>query len=108
MLKDLYAILRRKNEFFNAIRNHMTGVRWPSPRTKMRTIGDDVGSMAYTNSRSNAKNIHTPKARMFIRINELSQKWGLDRKPECPLGSTKGGLHRMHERCKFLHGMCVE
>jgi len=51
--------------------------------------------------RENAKNIHTPKARMSHGISEISQKWGLDRKPECPLGSTKGGLHRRRERRVF-------
>jgi hypothetical protein len=47
------------------------------------------------------KNIHTPKAEMLSGISDLSQKWGLDPKPECPLESTKVGLHRMHERRRF-------
>jgi hypothetical protein len=47
------------------------------------------------------KNIHTRKARISGGINNLSQKRGLHRKPECPLESIKGGLHRMRQRRRF-------
>ncbi|HEV2425954.1 MAG TPA: hypothetical protein VGZ29_14085 [Terriglobia bacterium] len=36
----------------------------------------------------NAKNIHATKAGMSHGISGVGQKWGLDRKPECPLETT--------------------
>ena len=47
------------------------------------------------------KNIHGAKAPMSHGIINLSQKLGLDRKPECPLKSIKRGLHRTYEKCQF-------
>ena len=54
----------------------------------------------------NAKNIHAAKAGMSHRISKISQKWGLDRKPECPLKSIKRGLHLEHESCRFGRKYC--
>ena len=44
----------------------------------------------------NTQKTSTSKAGMSHGINNMSQKGGLDRKLECPLESTKLGLHRMH------------
>ena len=49
-----------------------------------------------------------PKAGMSHGINNISQKGGLHPKLECPLDSTKGGLHRKRERCRFLPKCCLE
>ena len=45
-----------------------------------------------------------PKLGMSRRINDISQKRGLDPKLECPLQSTKRGLHRGSQRRRFWCG----
>jgi len=53
----------------------------------------------------NTQKTSTPKAGMSHGISNMSQKRGLERKLECPLESTKLGLHPMHGGARAKAGM---
>ena len=56
----------------------------------------------------NRKKHPRPKAGMSHGINNMSPKWGLERKLECPLESAKQGLHRKRGRATPKAGMSFE
>jgi hypothetical protein len=82
------------------------GMAWRFGGAEIRYIGYVGRSIETQNTAKQHEKHPRSKAGMSNQINNLSQKWGLDRKLECPLQSTKRGLHRKRGRARPKAGIC--